>query len=85
MLLILLLGLSACSTYPGTATVGIGNPSPRGEETVVRGVVNGLYAHDPQKMTELMVRWDEHLPPEEVAAMSDRYGFAGPLYILRLF
>ena len=46
---------------------------PKGEESVLRGVVNGLWKYDPETFGPKIAKFDEHLTPEEISEYSARY------------
>lgn len=73
-LIILLASLaSGCATSPGSPLVGYTlNQEPFGDESVIRGVVNGIYEYSPQKTEQSMAKLDEHLLPEQINLYSKR-------------
>ena len=76
-LLLACLGLQSCifGTYPAHPTVtGFRkNPEPRGDEEMLRGVVTGLWKHDPERTSARMTKYEGHLTSEEISEYSQRY------------
>ena len=76
IVIILILTLSGCTSSSGAPGIyylpGV-NPSPEGDEEIVRGVVNGIYNYNPEKTRRVMIKFDEHLQPEEIERLSQQY------------
>jgi hypothetical protein len=71
---ILTICLSGCATSPANPLIAYGTfADPKGEERVLRGVINGLWKYDPDKSRLKMAKYDEHLTPEELSEYSTRY------------
>ncbi len=75
LLLILATALSGCVSSPANPLLICldNNPDPKGDARIVRGVVNGLWKYDPDKVSGMMAKYDEQLTPEERAEYSKRY------------
>jgi hypothetical protein len=72
---LLAISLCSCAVSPANPLVdGFAiNPDPKGEERILRGVVNGLWKYDPETIGQKMAKYDEHLTPEEISEYSTRY------------
>ena len=76
-LLLASLAIHGCvfGTYPSNPTVtGFRkNPEPYGREETLRGVVTGLWKLEPEQTSERMTKYEEHLTPQEISELSQRY------------
>lgn len=77
VLMIACLGLQSCifGTYPAHPTVAgfSKNPEPKGQEEILRGVVTGLWKHDPDQASARMTKYEGHLTSQEISEFSQRY------------
>ena len=69
----LLAGCTASPANPDIVEVGRYREHPQGDETIVRGVVNGLYEYNPDRTATALEKYAPGLSADDRAELSRRY------------